>query len=100
MQTPNGMQTDHIDHNGLDNQRENLRICTVAENQRNRKADSDNASGFKGVCFSRKRHKWYAQITVDRKNMHLGSFDSPEEAARFYDLAALAYHGEFARTNF
>jgi hypothetical protein len=98
--SPEGMDTDHANGNKLDNRRENLRVCTCSENHRNRVAYHNNTSGYKGVYWRKQSHKWMAQINVNRKFLYLGLFDSPEEAARFYDLAALAYFGDFANTNF
>ena len=97
---PEDMETDHINHNKLDNRRENLRICTHAENSKNRSIQVNDQSGFKGIYWHKQNHKWVAQISVDGKCLYLGSFDSPKEAARFYDAAVLAYHGDFANPNF
>ena len=91
---------DHIDGDGLNNQRENLRICTNAENLRNRGRNKKNASGFKGVYKWSNRDKWAAKIMLSRKSYHLGTFGSPEEAARAYDRAAREHHGSFAFQNF
>lgn len=90
---------DHLNSNGLDNRRCNLRICSHTENMRNRRLHVNNSSGYKGV-YARDSGKWIANIHVDRKQIHLGTFDSREEAAEAYDDAARKYHGEFARLNF
>jgi len=91
---------DHIDGNGLNNKRSNLRICTHAENMRNRKIASHNKSGYKGVYKDNKKNRWRAEICFNKKRYRLGSFGSAISAALAYDKAAISLHGEFARTNF
>ena len=88
--------TDHIDGNGLNNQRANLRACTRAENGRNRGATCNNTSGFKGVSWHKGNRTWDARIWVNGKNRCLGSFSTPEAAYAAYCAAALELHGEFA----
>ncbi len=99
-ETPFGMETDHINRNRLDNQRHNLRICTLGENQCNRGKYSNNTSGYKGVFWHKASCRWRAQIKTDGKIIHLGLFDDVKDAAYAYDRAAKEYHGEFARPNF
>jgi hypothetical protein len=96
--TDSDIKIDHIDGNGLNNQDENLRVCTHAQNLRNRKKPSNNTSGWKGVCLI--GNKYQAQITAEGKVIYLGSFLTPEDAARAYDKAAKKYHKEFAYLNF
>ena len=97
--TDGRIEIDHEDHNGLNNQRINLRVATKHENQRNRRKSHNNTSGYKGVCWVKARHNWEAMIRVNGKSVWLGSFASAEDAARAYDSAALKYFGEFAFTN-
>lgn len=91
---------DHINGNGLDNRKQNLRKCTNAENRRNSKINKRNTSGFKGVRTRSNIHKFQAYIYHAKKFHHLGYYDTAEIAAKIYDKAALKYFGEFARLNF
>lgn len=91
-----GKQVDHINGNPLDNRRANLRVCTQTENKRNRGAQINNNSGFKGVSFHKQRRKWAAQVTADGKQKYLGLFETPQLAHEMYCLAADMLHGEFA----
>lgn len=89
-----GEQIDHINHDRCDNRKENLRYCTSTGQARNRKP---RPGKFKGISLHRGR--WAARITVLGKSHALGYYDTPEEAARAYDEAALRLHGDFAATN-
>jgi hypothetical protein len=100
MKTPDGMETDHINGDYLDNRHENLRICTTSENQRNKRIQANNTSGYKGVCWDKKNKKWCAQIKCNGISKKLGRFENIFDAARSYDIAAKKLFGEFARTNF
>jgi len=93
-----GVQIDHIDGNGLNNQKYNLRSASVNQNQYNAKLRSDSSTGFKGVASVRGR--FHAQIQANKKHTYLGSFETPVEAALAYDSAARRLHGEFATLNF
>lgn len=100
MSAPKEMEVDHRNHNGLDNQKGSLRICTHMENRRNTKMVSKGASQFKGVVWSKWNKKWQAQLCYSNKCIFLGLFDIEEEAARAYDTAAHEHFGEFAYLNF
>jgi hypothetical protein len=93
-------QIDHINHDGLDNRRENLRLATPSQNLANQRVRRGAASTYKGVTWETSSHKWYASIVVRQKHINLGRFDDEEAAARAYDRAAREHFGEFACTNF
>lgn len=95
-----GQQVDHINGDGLDNRRCNLRIATMAQNQANRRKSPGTSSAYKGVTLDTKKGGWIAYIKVRQKRIHLGHFADEVDAARAYDAAALKYFGEFARPNF
>lgn len=89
---------DHINGNGFDNRKENLRIANNSTNHMNQKMRSDNTTGYKGVA--RRGSKYDARIAKDKVNYSLGSYETKEEAAEAYDIAALKLFEEFARLNF
>lgn len=94
-----GVPVDHINGNGLDNRRENLRVCTLTQNMQNAPLRKDSTSGYKGVHWFERRGKWVAYINFQGKRVHLGYHDKKEDAAGAYNEAAKKYHGEFARLN-
>jgi len=98
MSPPQELVVDHINGDGLDNRKENLRVCTHAENIRNQKLNRLNTTGYKGVCVN--REKWISRIKVNGKLLYLGRYNTPEEAAQVYDEAARKYFGKFASLNF
>ncbi len=95
--TPDGMDTDHINGNALDNRRNNLRTCTRSDNMKNSSRHINSSSGFKGVFGKGKG--WQVKIVVNKKAMWLGTYKTKLVAAQAYNIAALKYHGEFARLN-
>lgn len=97
---PIGMDVDHINGDGLDNRRCNLRICSRSENLRNQRLQAGKSSVYKGVSAHSRAGYWTAQIKVRGKKIHLGVFKSETDAARAYDAAAMREFGEFAKTNF
>jgi len=99
LDAPPGLQVDHIDGDPTNNRRSNLRLCTHAENGKNQRRPSTNSSGFKGVSWHKRDKRWYARIMINRKNKHLGCFDTPEDAKAAYDVAAERLFGEFRRAS-
>jgi len=92
------LDVDHINGDGLDNRRSNLRVATRSENLRNKGPQRSNTSGFKGVSWAKRARKWESQIRVDGKRRHLGYHPTPEAAHAAYCRAARELHGDFART--
>ncbi|MGD2093527.1 MAG: HNH endonuclease [Phycisphaerales bacterium] len=100
MHAPKGMVCDHKNHNGLDNRKSNLRVCTSAQNQYNKKAKEGCSSRYKGVVRRGNYKRWRARIGFNRKRIHIGDFKSEKEAATAYDDKAVELFGEFACLNF
>ena len=101
IQVPAGMVIDHINHDGMDNRRANVRAATYSQNLYHRKKRSGAMySKYKGVHWHKLHNKWAARITFEKKTIDLGYFLSEINAARAYDDAAKIYHGEFASLNF
>lgn len=101
MNAPEGMVVDHINHNGLDNRKENLRFATRAENVRySRKTKNKFSSDYKGVHYITKAKRWRAMITFENKTIYIGQYKDEISAAKAYDRAAKKYFGEFACLNF
>lgn len=94
--TDKNIVVDHINHNGLDNRKSNLRICTSGQNTCNCLTSKNNKSGHKGVYWSKERKKWCAQISINNKTKGLGRYDTIEEAIEAREKAAKEYYGEFA----
>lgn len=95
----NGFEIDHIDGNGLNNQKSNLRFVTHQQNGFNLKIGKHNKSGFKGVYWHKQNQKWCASIGFNYKQYFLGLFKFKKDAAIAYNIAASKYFGEFAKLN-
>jgi len=100
MDTPEDLVCDHVNHDGLDNRRGNLRNCTTSQNNANRRCAPTATSQYLGVSWDKRRRKWVAYIKKEGKQRFLGSFDSEIDAAKAYDRAARRLHGPFAHLNF
>jgi len=98
---PEGLYADHINHNGLDNRKANLRLATRTQNiWHRRKFKSPSRSKFIGVDWASDMKCWRARIRVNGKRIYIGSFKNESDAAKAYDRAAIKYHGQFAVLNF
>lgn len=93
-----GMDVDHLNHDGLDNRRSNLRVCTRSENMHNQRLSKANTTGYKGVRWSRADNKYVACIKLRGKRIYLGAFDNAEDAHEAYCKASKRLHGEFGCT--
>lgn len=91
MNCPKGKYVDHINHNTLDNRKQNLRITNNADNLRNGEIRVNNKTGIKGVYFDNKRNKYVANIKVNYKGIFLGRFDTLEEATQVRKEAEIKY---------
>lgn len=92
-----GISIDHIDGNGLNNQKSNLRMCTHTENMRNRRINDNNTSGYKGVSWDKERNKWRACIRAGGEKIFLGKFTDKLDAYVAYCEASKKYHKNFSR---
>jgi hypothetical protein len=95
--TDSDMIVDHINGDGCDNRKSNLRLCTQNDNTKNCRTYYRNTSGYKGVSFDKCAHKYRAQIQVNKKKITIGFYDDPKEAYNAYCEASKKYHGEFGR---
>lgn len=91
-----GQEVDHIDGNGLNNQRSNLRRATPSQNGANKGKKSNNTSGYKGVYYHPLSGLWAARVQFNKKVYSAGYFKTPEEAHEAYKIKAKEIHGEFA----
>lgn len=94
------IQVDHINHNGLDNRRCNLRLATNQSNSFNRRPKLGGSSQYKGVYWDKSKDKWCVSYTLNGRSRKAGCFGDEKEAARAYDAAIREHHGSFAWLNF
>jgi hypothetical protein len=100
LMSPGEKHVDHINGNGLDNRRSNLRLCSCTENNRNQpKRAGAKTSKYKGVRFNARAKKFEAYIRVNKKTLRLGAFHNENLAGLAYNTAAEKHFGEFARLN-
>jgi len=99
IQAPDGLFVDHINGNGLDNRKSNLRLCTRSQNNANSEKIAGTSSKYKGVSWINHHGKWFASIRVHGKAYNLGGYSNEMLAALAYNEAALKYFGEFAKIN-
>lgn len=96
MNAPIDKVVDHINRDPTDNRKSNLRLCTTRENGKNLSKKKNNTSGIVGVMWDKARNKWAAKIKVDYKSIHLGRFDSKDDAKLARKKAEIKYFGAFA----
>ena len=99
MDAPDGLQVDHINHDGVDNRRSNLRLCTRSQNAMNERPQRNRSSRFRGVSLFKRNGKWRARIRVSGELLWLGNWELEKDAARAYNEAAKKHFGEFAFLN-
>jgi len=95
-----GFVVDHKDHNGLNNTRDNLRVCKQGDNCKNVSVHKNATSKYLGVYFDKVHRKYRAQIQINRKKIYMGLFKVEIDAAKAYDIKAKELFGEFANVNF
>lgn len=93
------IHVDHINGNRMDNRRNNLRLCNIAQNNRNVGKQHGTSSIFKGVAWINREKRFRSQIRCDKKSFSLGSYVSEINAAIAYNIAAIKYHQDFAKLN-
>ena len=86
-----GFEVDHIDHDGLNNCYNNLRLVTIIKNHHNKPKRKDNTSGHTGVCWNKVAGKWYSDITVKGKRESLGYFKDFSDAVAIREAAEIRY---------
>lgn len=102
LNAPKSQKVDHINRNGLDCRKSNLRLCTTSQNGANRAKETKRktASKYKGVSFVKRDSIWKAAVVLNQQEIYLGRFDLEVDAAKAYDDKAVELFGKFARLNF
>lgn len=100
MNAHESIKYDHINGNGLDNRKSNLRVCTPSQNTMNAPPQRNGTSKFKGVFWDNQKNKWACKIKFNGKSIHIGFYNNEIDAAKAYDLNAIEYFKNFARPNF
>lgn len=95
----NNLVVDHIDGNGLNNRRDNLRLATQRQNICNKSIQRNNTTGYKGVHFHKKAKKYTVSFKINGRSLYGGIFVNIIEAAKRYNELAIKYYGEFAKLN-
>ena len=98
-ESPKGLFVDHINHNGLDNRKDNLRFVTRTQNGQNRRPNRNSTSAYKGVTWFKPTNKWCARIKDKNKRIFLGHFTCEHEAALAYNKKAKELFGEYVLLN-
>lgn len=93
-----GQMVDHINGDGLDNRKSNLRLCSASENNWNSRIRINNKSGLKGVSWCERDRVWIVGLRANGRYVRIGAFNDKEKAGKAYTVAAKKYHGEFARS--
>lgn len=99
MNPTKGLVVDHINGDTLNNQKNNLRNCTHADNIKNQKLSISNKTGFRGVSWHKNNKVYESRIRSNNISYYIGSFNNPIDAAKAYNEAAIKFHGEFANLN-
>ena len=100
LDAPNNLLVDHINHNGLDNRKANLRLCTTQQNSHNQRPQKAGTSRYKGVSWNKRMKRWRVSINLNKKCIYLGHFKNEIDAARAYDKKAKVLFKDFACLNF
>jgi hypothetical protein len=96
MEVPRGVVIDHVDGNGLNNQKNNLRVCTCEQNHWNRhRLNSNNTSGYRGVSWDKKTNKWLVRVGYDGKRVYGGLFENRDSAVVVYKKITSELYGEY-----